>query len=502
MTDFEFEDANLQRARYTTFRDWLAVGFRRRGIMLTAFLGVFLGAILVAWLWAANYYEASMQILIEQNRADPTITSSPNAAVGTSAMVTADQISSEVGLLQGTDMLRSVASTCGLDRPSSRLLAFLSPSDPAMRREYYLEKATVKLAKTLNVEAEKMADVIDVTYGRAGDPRIPTCVLDNLSKLYVEKHMHLIRPVGTSDFFAQEAEKYHQLLLDSEARLANFGKREGVVAPDLERADMVQALVNFGTTLHETHQAIAADQRRISDEQMQMKAIPERSPTQIVTNDSFLLLQNLQSNLLAAQVKRTQLLLKYEPTYPLVRETDQEITQTQQAINEAQKSPYLAQTTDRDPTYELLREDIAKTQADLASQQATATAVNQSLQSMQQRMVQLDEKSVTQAAEVRESKVNEENYLLYVSKREEERTSDGLDARSIANVAIAVPPVVPVLPAHSPLLVVMIGFFLALTTSVAAAFVAEYLDSSFRTPDDVMAILSIPVLASMPRRVA
>jgi uncharacterized protein involved in exopolysaccharide biosynthesis len=117
-------------------------------------------------------------------------------------------------------------------------------------------------------------------------------------------------------------------------------------------------------------------------------------------------------------------------------------------------------------------------------------------------MVKLDEKSVTQAAEVRESKVNEENYLLYVSKREEERTSDALDARSIANVAIAVAPVVPVLPAHNPLLVVMIGFLLALTTSVAAAFVAEYLDSSFRTPDDVVATLSIPVLASMPRRVA
>ena len=69
---------------------------------------------------------------------------------------------------------------------------------------------------------------------------------------------------------------------------------------------------------------------------------------------------------------------------------------------------------------------------------------------MQQRMVNLDEKSVMEADAIRESKVNEANYLLYVSKREQERTSDALDPRSIANVAIAVPPVVPVLPAHSP----------------------------------------------------
>lgn len=502
MSDIEFENMNLGRARFTTMRDWLAACFRRRRIMLIAFLGVFLGSIFVAWSWAANYYEASMQILVQENRSDPTISPSPDAAIGSGAMVTPDQISSEVALLQGKDMLRSVASTCGLDRPAWHLLGFLRPSDPAMRREYDLQKATVGLASSLDVEAEKTADVIDVKYGHKGSPETTACVLNNLSKLYVEKHLHLIRPPGTSEFFAQEAEKYHQLLNDSEARLASFGKQEGVVAPDLERADMAQEVVKFGTSLHETQQAIAADQQRITEEQSQLKVIPERSPTQVVTNSSSLLLQNLQSDLLAAQVKRTQLLLKYEPTYPLVQEVDQEIAQTQKAIDEAQKSAFLTQTTDRDPTYELLREDIAKTRADLASQEATAIAVRRSLESMQQRMVNLDEKSVMQADAVRDSKVNEANYLLYVSKREQERTSDALDERNIANVAIAVPPAVPVLPAHSPLVVVMIGFFLALTTSVSVALVAEYLDPSFRTPEDVVSTLNIPVLASMPRRVA
>lgn len=502
MADMEFANTGSQRARFTTSRDWLSACFRRRRIMLISFLGIFVGANLVAWLWAANYYEASMQVLVQQNRSDPAITPSPNAAVGSAASVTADQISSEVALLQGKDMLRSVVSTCGLDRGSSHLLPFLHSSDPATNKDLAVEKATVKLAKALDVQAEKAADVIDVTYGHKGAPETTACVLNSLSKLYIEKHLHLIRPAGTSDFFAQQADKYHQLLIDSDARLATFGKREGVVAPDLERANMAQEIVKFGSILRETQHTVAADQRRIRDVEAQLKATPERSPTQVVTNSSSVLLQNLQGDLLAAQVKRTQLLLKYEPTYPLVQAVDQEIAQTQQAIDDAQKSAYLTQTTDRDPTYEFLREDIAKTQADLASQQATATAVKRSLESMQEQMVNLDEKSVMQSDAIRESKVNEANYLLYVSKREQERTSDALDARNFANVAIAVPPVVPVLPAHSPLVVVVIGFFLAITTSVSAAFVAEYLDPSFRTPEDVVASLNIPVLASMPRRAA
>ena len=502
MTNTEFENLAVRPSRFSTLRDWVAVGFRQRRIMLVSFLGVFLGANLVAWLWAANYYEASMQILVQEHRSDPTITPSPNTAVGPGAVVTPDQIPSEVALLQGKDILKSVAATCGLDHLSSGLFGFMRPSDPMARKEYDLEKATKRLARGLNVQEDKTSDVIDVTYGHKGAPETAACVLQNLSKLYVEKHLHLIRPTGTSDFFAQEAEKYHKLLVDSDARLASFGKQEGVVAPDIERQSMAQEVVKFVSTLHGAQQAIAADQQRINEEQAQLKTVPERSPTQEVTNASAILLQNLQAELLAAQVKRTQLLLKYEPTYPLVREVDQEIAQTQKAIDEAQKSVYLTQTTDRDPTYEILREDIAKTQADLAAQRATATAVNQSLQSMHEQMVNLDEKSVKQADAVREAKVNEANYLLYVSKREQERTSDALDQRSIANVSIAVPPAVPVLPAHSPLFVLAIGFLLAITVSVAAAFVSEYIDPSFRTPEDVVVTLSIPVLASMPRRAA
>ena len=69
-------------------------------------------------------------------------------------------------------------------------------------------------------------------------------------------------------------------------------------------------------------------------------------------------------------------------------------------------------------------------------------------------------------------------------------------------MAIAVPPSLAALPAHSPWLVMLIGFVLAIFVSVAAALTAEYLDPSFRTPADVAEILKVQVLASVPRQVA
>jgi capsular polysaccharide biosynthesis protein len=47
-----------------------------------------------------------------------------------------------------------------------------------------------------------------------------------------------------------------------------------------------------------------------------------------------------------------------------------------------------------------------------------------------------------------------------------------------------------------------LGLFAALFVAVASAYVMEYLDPSFRTPDEVSDMLNIPVLATMPKRAA
>jgi len=118
---------------------------------------------------------------------------------------------------------------------------------------------------------------------------------------------------------------------------------------------------------------------------------------------------------------------------------------------------------------------------------------------LRQKMVELDQKALKQADLVRENKANEANYLLYLSKREQERTSDALDKKRIANVALAIPPAIPALPAHSPILIGMIGFFLSIAIGMAAAYLAEYMDPSFRTPTEVVEILKIPLVVAIPK---
>ena len=502
MTQSNRRDGSGPEMPEMTLRDILAPLFRHRRMVVISFFCVFGAAIVVAWAWAARYYVSNMQVVVEQDRSDPAITSAQVANVTNNKPITLDQVTSEVSLLQGDDMLRKVASTCGLAEDKWSPFDVFLPSDPQRRMAARQEQAARNLAKKIKVETATTSDVIDVKYGRAGEPEVPACVLQTLGKLYLEKHLQLQRPAGSSDFFAQETEKYRQALAGSEAKLSEFSRTEGVAAPDILRTDMAGQLAASEASLYQAQQAIAADEKRIDNIKEQLKVTPARSSTSEASMSANLLLENLGTQLLAAQVKRSQLLMKYDPNYPLVKEVDQEIAETQDAITNAEKAKYVNQTTDRDPTYELLREDQAKTEADLASGKATAAALANSIRGIRAQTVQLDQDAVKQAALVREAKADEGNYLLYLNKREQERTSDALDQKRIANVAIAVPAVVSILPAHSPWLIMFLGFFAAIVVAVAAAFVAEYLDPSFRTPEEVMATLNMPVLATMPKKAA
>ena len=485
-----------------TLRDMVSPLFRKKRVVLLSFLAIFSAATLVAWGWANNHYVSTMQVVVGRERSEPTVSPQASAALQeTNKTVTTDDVASEVALLQGQDMYREVAQSCKLTEGGASIWDRFDSRSPEVKRAAVLEGATKALAGSIKVEAQRLSHVIDLRYG-SSSPETAACVLQTLGKLYLEKHLRLQRPAGAFDFFAQETDKYQRALAASESQLVDFSKTAGIAAPDIVRTDMAQELVLAYASMYHARQAIAADKQRIENIKAQMAVTPARSSTAEASISANLLLDQLHSTLLAAQLKRTQLLLKYDPSFPLVKEVEDEIAQTKEAIASAEAAKYVNNTTDRDTTFEYLRQDEARTKADLASEEATAVAVENTLHSMQSEMVSLDVKAVKHAELLREAKANEANYLLYLDKREQERTSDALDQSRIADVAIAVPAYVPVLPAHNPYFVMFAGFFIAVLGGVVAGYLAELADPSFRTADEVAEILNIPVLASVPRKAA
>jgi uncharacterized protein involved in exopolysaccharide biosynthesis len=481
-----------------TLRDLAAPLFRRKRVLILTFLFVFAAAMLLG-LVRLHKYESHMAILVSRERLDPLVSTEATNQTANTPALTDQEVNSEAELLKSRDLLEQVVIANEIQKPRGRsLLSFLHPKQTEADR---VARAVRALATQIQVETPSKTNLIEVTYS-SSDPAVAYGVLNSLSSLYLDKHATVHRPPGSYQFFAQQAQSYKTALESAEAGLRAFGQTEGVSDPNEQRTDLAMQLSAAMGQSHTIEQAIAADEQQILIIQKQMQGTPQRVTTRQDTQAANLLLQNLGTSLLAAETKRTQLLSKYEPSYPLVQEADQEVTQAKAAIAEAEKNPYVNQTTDRDPTFELLRENLAKDQTDLGGQRASLEANRRGIEKMKAQMVKLGSQSLDEADLEREAKADEQNYLLYLSKREQERTSDALDRTRIENVAIAVPPAIPVLPTHSPAFIFLVALALATLTSFPIAYLVDYLDPSFHTPAEVIDTLGVPVVVAVPKRTA
>ncbi len=198
-------------------------------------------------------------------------------------------------------------------------------------------------------------------------------------------------------------------------------------------------------------------------------------------------------------MRHTELLTKFEPTYRPVQQVEEQIAQTRAAIDAAEKAPLRDETTDRDPTYEALRTELAKAKTDLAAAQARDSAMSALIHAYRAENQQLNRKEVIHEDMLRTVKADEENYLLYLRKEEEARISDALDRQRFSNVVVAEPATVPLKPQSRGLLILVFGGLFAVLVSVVLALIVDRWDPSFRTPDEVEAFLGTPVLAALPK---
>lgn len=481
----------VQSQESPTMRELAMVLFRQGKLFVIVSSLVF--AMSIVFAFAGGSYRAHMRVLVRRGRSDPPATPQPNAPPDFSRVeVSEEELNSEVELLKDDDVLRSVVSANRLQ--DHDWLRWLRPHEERAAR---VERAAKRLSNRLNVEAVKKTNIIAVTYD-APDPELAAHVLQSLARIYLEKHTQVHRPGGQLHFFDQQTAESRRQLEESEKQLVDFASVHKVVMASQERDMALQRMNDVEASVKSTQLEMSENNRRIRELETQLRILPQRSVTQVRTADNPELLRALKANLLDLELKRIQLLTKFEPSHRLVQEVDQEITAAKAAIAGEKSSPVRDETTDQSTNYEWAKAELQKAAIEakgLQSRQATATAQLAEYRSLAR---ELGKAAIVQDDLTNREKAAEDNYLLYVKKREEARVGDALDEGGIVNVAIAEAPVVPALPKWPPAIVILIGFFGAIGLGTGAAFAGDFLDPALRTPEEVFACLQIPVLASLP----
>ena len=477
-----------------TLRELATVLFRQRRVFVCV-SGLVL-AVAALYVLAGARYQAHMKVLVRPGRADAPVSALANAPLDLTRLgITEEELNSEVELLRDDEVLCKVVEENALD--GRDWFHFLRLNEGRAER---VERAARRLARKLEVEPVKRTNLITVSYA-SDDPRLAARVLQSLENAYLEKHTVVHRPGGEVRFFEQQTTESRRLLEEAKHRLLEFNGGHGVVAAAEQRDLALQKLSDVDASYRQTRIELDETQQRVWELEAQLAALPQRSTTQVRTADNPELLKALKSSLLDLQLKRTQLLTKFEPNHRLVQEVEQQLTQAQAAIAAESTSPVRDETTDKDAHYEWAKSELEKARVQLKAFAARAAATAAQEAAYRTIARQLGEDAITQDDLVSSEKAAQENYLLYVKKQEEARMADALDLRGIVNVAIAEQPVAPALPVWSAWTVLLVGLVVAGSAGTGAAFAAEHLDPAFRTPDDVVAYLEMPVLASLPRAV-
>ncbi|MGO8814061.1 MAG: GumC family protein [Terriglobia bacterium] len=484
------------RSSPNAVRDLFSVFFRNRRLVQITFLSTLCGAVAYVLLFGIKY-ESTTQILVKHRRADEVVSTDANSREETNStdVPTEREINTEISLLRGGDLMAQVVKDTGLDtrenHPWNKLI-------PGRDESWRVARAADKLRADLRITEIPQSNMIEVAY-RSRNPQMTERVLSDLDRLYLAKHLAVYRPPGEYGFFQHQAEHYQTELDQAEQQLASYDLSKGASDPDLDKEILLRKAGEFDGSLRETQADISQTAKRIGELQELLQKTPDRLTTQVTSGDNPQLMALLKSSLADLETKRTDLLTKYQPTYRLVKESDKQIADLKTAIAAESEKPVRQESTGENPTYELLKGELVKANEDLMGYTAKARATAPVVDTYRQQALLMDQKGIQRQDLVRNIKAAEENYMLYVQKQEQARISDELDKSRILNVAIAEAPSIPGLPVFSPWLLLLAGGVLALMISTAVAFFADYLDPSFRTPDEVSQFLGLPLLACFPK---
>jgi len=475
-----------------SLRDGAGAMFRRKALVLLTFLTVVLGTAIVTYL-LPNKYESRMKILVKNQRVDVAITpEATDVAPPIESEVSEGQINSEIELLTSRDLLTQVVTECGLAKFET---GWFGKSAPEPIR---VETAATRLSKDLIIAPVKKANIISVSYA-TNSPELAATVLKKVADLYFEKHLKLHHPTGASDFFKDKADEYESQLKEAENRLADFQQSNSLVVLSQQKDLTLQKTAEAKSKLLESEAALNEATNRIKRVEQQLASTSRRVTTQSRSLPNQYSAERLNTMIVELQNRRTQLLTKFRPDDRSVREVDQQIRTTREALAKAEQKTAVEEATDLNPLRTSLETELSRAKLDQSGAQARRDTLTGQLQQYEGSLKKLGGDTTKHDDLQREVKEAADNYQLYAKKREEARIADELDRQKITNVSVAEAPVAAQLPSGpNRTMNLVLGIFLAGLLTLGGVFSAELLNDTVHTPRQLEALTGAPVLATVP----
>ncbi len=427
-------------------RGFLHVMFRHRWLFLLCFFGIFSLAATYS-LVATRIYrsEAVLAVKFENDNQNGV----PGAAITAQSSEHQEIINTNIRLLKSMDLLVALAAKFEPLKLYPRLAEDLN------NPESLVDRARDQLAHDFKVTAERDSDVIDVSLDNP-DAAVAPAALADLIGLFIERQTRLYRHTQSS-LMAEQVEAARRRMGESQARLDSFVSKFGISSLEDELAALLRREMDAHTALDEQKSKMGealgrrdAAAAALSGLKPEITLSDERSGYKAVDAESLI----------------------------------------------GDYRPHLARTGPN-PVFQQTETDLVRASEDVDAARGAIKPLEQQLRQIEDRLQELNSRKAQYHALKMQSEADEKSYRTFVQRTDNSRVAEILNSQNVNAVAVlqrATMPMQPVWPKAK--LTLGLALLLGCVFGVAASLISERLDETFSLPDQMEAVLGLPVLGA------
>jgi uncharacterized protein involved in exopolysaccharide biosynthesis len=479
--------------------------FKRKALILSFFV-LTLGTVALVSLLMTPSYQATAQLLVKLGRENvyvPTLGPGAPAPPVYSTAQMEEQVSAEIDILRGQFLAEKTVATLGPEtlHPES---ATAAPGWRTFLREQLgrpqltpFQRAVLLFRESLAVEGTRRSNVITLTFTHP-DPQQAMAALNTHIRHYLDHHLEIHKSPLSTDFFAEQARVLQDRLRQAEQNRDAFRAANNITALDEQRLLLLRREAERRTALQQT----ASQESEISDRLRRLGEQLERAPATITLDEEVdfnpQAIGNLQARLVELELKQHELLAKYTDRSRLVQSVQQEIASVRARLADLESKRYGRTRTGQNPVRQALEQDYLRTQAELDAVHARKQNLQAQVSGFQKDLDRLNATETRLTRLQQAVDVERQNHRMYLTKVEESRISNVMDAQKVANISVideAKAPYRPVSPQVG--LNLLLALVLGGLGALGLAFLVERWDDRLDSTDQVEDALQLPVLASI-----
>jgi len=487
--------------RKYTPEEVLTIGWRRKWLLALPVVLVTAASAAYA-VWLPNKYRCETLVLVVPQRV-------PESYVRST-------VTSRI-----EDRLRSLSSQIMSRTKLERIIQDFNLYD-WKRGTVAMEDIVEGMRNEIDVEPLR-GDAFTLSY-QSHDPQLAMKVTQRLATLFIDENLQdrTVMAESTSQFLESQLEDTRSRLVDNEKKLEAFRRRHSGKLPEQMEANL-QVLQSSQLQLQNIVDSINRDrdrrmlvERQIADLQVPIPS-PTPAPPVISADDPTVITGGTAAQQLTMYREQLQAMeQRFKPEHPDVRNMRRTIADLESKVAAetpaepatAAAAPTVAApvvSTSVEETQRLSRLRELRTERDnidraILQGQREETRLREFIGDYQTRVEAVPGLQSELTSLMRDYDTVQEQYKNLLSKQGESKIAANLERRSGGEQFRVLDPArVPERP-YSPnrRMILMVGFLLGLGMGVGLVALMEYRDRSLRTDADVMAVLALPVLASIP----